>query len=427
MNRISKNRIDRTLIDKDMATHKLSNNDNSRRNFVKGAAAGWLLVNTIGNSAMASSNLFASPKVSKQKKVVWIFLRGALDSLHTVIPIADPNLHSLRNSILAPIKEKLLTIDGGFALHPDLPFLHKLYKKKQMSPVVAVASGYRSRSHFDAQDQMESGLNTTEHENGWLARALNQVQGNGVAIARSVPIALRQNTANAQRAETWYPSRFPEADEDLLGRLTSLYQNDTALNQNLATVIAQKENPNMQMQEKQSSNFAYLAKKTGELLAKNDSTMCAMLEFGGWDTHNNQQGRLSRLFSQLDKGIQNLKNSLGPAWDDTLVIVNTEFGRTAAVNGTRGTDHGTASNMFFIGGGLNSFSQTNAPSGLSHHQMLGGQVHGKWPGLAKNQLFEGRDLMPTSDVRQWIAYALSQHWQLSGKQLQRVFPDISMV
>ena len=395
-----------------------------RRNFVKGAAAGWLFLNAMPHNALAS---ISNNKI-KHKKLVWIFLRGALDSLHTVMPVADPNFEKLRANIITPIKDKLLNLDGQYALHPNLPFLHELYKNKQMSPVIAVASGYRERSHFEAQDQMESGLNKTEHENGWLARAVNQIQGNGLAISRSVPIALRQNNSHniGERVETWYPSRFPEADEDVLNRLFSLYKNDEALNQNLEKVIAQKQNPNMQMEEKQRTNFTYLAEKCGELLAKNENTQCAMLEFGGWDTHNNQQGRLSRLFMQLDNGIHKLKTSMGSAWEDTLVVVSTEFGRTVALNGTNGTDHGTGTNMFLIGGALAKFSNKHEMKTKQGFKSVvtGGYVMGKWPGLAKNQLFEDRDLMPTSDVREWIALALAQHWQLNSRQISSIFPDL---
>lgn len=392
---------------------KIISNDSkntSRRNFVKGAAAGWVFLQS--TSALSLASTIPNKKLNN-KKLVWVFLRGALDSLHTIVPISDPNLSSYRSSLLKPIQEKLLPLNKDYALHPSLSFMHDLYTKKQMTPIVAVATGYRERSHFDAQDQMESGLNETDHESGWLARFASQIQGQGVAISRSVPIALRSHSV---RAETWFPSSFPEAGEDLLARLSSLYESDEALNQNIKAVIAQKENPNMQMEEKKRANFPYLAERCGELLSSNQNMQCAMLEMGGWDTHNNQQGRLSRQLSQLDDGLKKLKMALGDAWDDTLVVVSTEFGRTVAVNGTQGTDHGTGAGMFLAGGALSNIANKTT-------NLQGGNVHGVWPGLAKQQLFEQRDLMPTSDVRDWIGKAVSAHWGLSSTQTKAIFPD----
>lgn len=367
------------------------------------------------SGAIAASNVFANSmagQMPSNKKLIWVFLRGALDGLHSVIPITDPDLLSYRQSLLAPIQDKLLPLNSQFSLHPNLPFLHKLYQQKQMSPVVAVASGYRQRSHFDAQDQMESGLNITEHENGWLARAASEIQGKGIAISRSVPIALRGQL----QAETWYPSAFAEADEDLLARLANLYQDDTALADNLQSLIMQKENPAMQMQETRRPSFTYLAQRCGELMANDTNVNCAMLELGGWDTHNNQQGRLARQFTQLDQGLKKMQLTLGNTWDDTLVVISTEFGRTVALNGTQGTDHGTASTMFFAGGAMSTFDKQNP--------VKGGEVLGKWPGLAKTDLFELRDLMPTSDVRGWISEALKTHWGMTPANIKRLFPDL---
>ena len=381
-----------------------------RRDFLKAGAAAWLFTQTA--SAQAFTSALGRSKDLSHKKLVWVFLRGALDGLHTLIPHTDPDLGEDRKALIAPIKSRLLALNPDFSLHPDLVFMHKLYQQQQMAPVLAVASGYRDRSHFDAQDQMESGLNITDHDSGWLARAAKEVAGNGIAISRSVPIALR---GKQFQAETWYPSTFPEADEDLLARLSGLYQNDAALEKHLAALVAQKQNPAMQMQEQQRTNFGYLAERCGELLANSKSTNCAMLELGGWDTHNNQHGRLSRMFKQLDQGLQRMQAALGPTWDNTLVVVSTEFGRTVAINGTNGTDHGTASSMFVLGGALSSFPK--------HSPVKGGKVLGVWPGLAPSNLYEERDLMPTSDVRMWIADALMAQWQLSAAGVKRVFPD----
>ena len=144
-------------------------------------------------------------------------------------------------------------------------------------------------------------------------------------------------------------------------------------------------------------------------MTENNAADSAMLELGGWDTHNNQANRLEKKLAELDKGLDALKAGLGEHWQNTLVIVATEFGRTAKENGTAGTDHGTGGAMLFAGGAIN-----------------GGQVLGGWPGLKREQLFEERDLMPTSNSLSWIATALAQHWQFTDEELAYAFPSASV-
>jgi len=391
----------------------MTNIKNPRREFIRSTIAGGVFLSTptIGAAIGHATNKQATD--NKNKKVVWIMLRGAMDSLHAVIPAFDPDYFAYRANILSDIKGSLLPLDSGFALHPAFKHLHQLYKNKQFSPVIAVASGYRERSHFDAQDQMESGLNDIDHENGWMARALDQYLGQGLAIARTIPIALRSSSepsANKKpSAITWYPSSFKAADDDLLDRLEHLYENDQELTLLLQQAKEQRDNPNMMSTGKTRPKFTLLANRCGKILQNDDNINCAMLELGGWDTHNNQAGRLQRQFTLLDEGIQSLQEGLGESFKDTLVIVTTEFGRTVALNGTAGTDHGTAGCLFMLGG--------NIPQG--------GQVLGKWPGLSQNHLFEARDLMPTSDVREWIAKGLQHHWGLKQVQTNTIFPDLS--
>lgn len=405
LNNSFNNKLSRALDNSAVSPFSASSQVNStRRQFLKHAASAFVLVNTMPLQALT--------KTANNKKVVWVFLRGALDGMHTVLPTGDPNFETLRGPLLANIKDRLLPLKNGFSLHPQLPFLHSLYQQQEMSAVVAVANAYRERSHFDAQDQMESGLDQTSYKSGWLGRAMEQYSGQGLAIARSIPLGLRNEKINA---DTWYPSAFPEADESLLSQLQQLYMHDPKLHTSFESMLIQKANPAMQMQEKKRADFAYLAKQCGLLLAQNNTMQCAMLEMGGWDTHNNQAGRLARQFTLLDKGLQALKDSLQAEWINTLVVITTEFGRTALVNGTLGTDHGTASTMLMAGGALASFPA----------RIKGANVFGKWPGLASHQLYEQRDLMPTSDIRYWLSEALKAHWQLNSMQLQRVFPDIA--
>lgn len=370
----------------------------ARRDFIKDAVAGWVLL----SSPVAA--LSETPKANN--KIVWVMLRGAMDSLHAVLPMADPDFMVHRAALVNPIKHQLLPLQNGFALHPALKNCHRWYHDQQCMPIVAVASGYRARSHFEAQDQMESGLDNTDHDNGWLARAVNQTQGQGLAIAQTVPIALR----GPQLANTWYPSHFIPSDDDLLDRLALLYQHDDAFSQLLQSAVNTRDSLSMSNEGKSSTQFPLLAQRCGELVANNPAVNCAMLELGGWDTHNNASGRLNRQFKLLDKGLAALEKGLGKTWQETVVIVTTEFGRTVAINGTKGTDHGTGSAMFLLGGAVQ-----------------GQQVSGKWPSLAPGKLYQNRDLMPTSDVRSWIGGVLQQHWSLSSNQVKQVFPDVAPV
>lgn len=377
-----------------------------RRDFIKGGMAGWIIAQTATSSALANS----ITATKKSKKIVWVMLRGAMDSLHGVLPIADPDYMAIRGALVEPIKDKLLPMHNGFALHPAFKNCHKWYQEKEFSPIVAVSSGYRRRSHFDAQDQMESGLDTTDYESGWMARAVSMLSGdganNGLAIAQTVPIALR----GEKSSQTWFPSHFTASEDDLLDRLRSLYAGNEEFSDLLESAVTNRDMLDMGDQKRNRPNFSYLAKNCGELLSRDNSANCAMLELGGWDTHNSQALRLNRQFGILDDGLGELKKALGDTWKDTVVIVTTEFGRTVAINGTKGTDHGTGSAMFMLGGAVK-----------------GKQVLGTWPGLAKDKLYEERDLMPTTDVRSWMASILHQHWNLPLDKISQIFPDVKPI
>lgn len=370
-----------------------------RRDFIQSTLASLVLLKATPLSAAQ----MAGQHQKSNKKVVWILLRGAMDSLQSIVPMFDPDLMTHRASLVKPIANELQPLSKGYALHPEFKHLHEWYQQKQFCPVVAVASGYRARSHFDAQDQMESGLNITNHESGWMARALNAYHGEGYAITRALPIALRGNF----KSQTWFPSNFAEANDDLLERLADLYQDDPDMSQWLSRGIETQEGLSMSDKGSPRPNFDFLAKRCGELLLAQSDINCAMLEMNGWDTHNAQVSRSKRQIRKLDKGLQTLKNTLGDAWNDTLVLVSTEFGRTVRVNGTNGTDHGTASALMIAGG-----------------MVKGGKVHGKWPGLKEANLHQNRDLLPTTDIRSWIGAAVQQHWGLSDQQISKVFPDV---
>lgn len=375
-----------------------------RRDFLKALAASLVVYQ---HPLLAASNSTINPP-----KVVWVMLRGALDSLHTVVPTFEPALKALRPTLYKSIEHKWLplaqanSMQQGYALHPALVNLHQWYQQKQLLPIVAVSSGYQKRSHFEGQDYLESALTTPDLDNGWLARSIQVKNKQAIAISQSTPISLRG--AN-QLSNTWYPSRLPDAEQETYQALQHLYQDSPQLLTRLEEGLSMEALLGEQtMAKKQQGNFVSLSRSCGQLLAQPNMD-CAMLTLGGWDTHKNQSGQLQRQLSLLDKGLQALKTQLGQQWDNTLVIVATEFGRTVKENGTRGTDHGTASALFLAGGKVN-----------------GGQVLGDWPGLQSEQLHQQRDLKATTNNFDWIAASLQQHWQLNNQQVLHIFPTASV-
>lgn len=367
-----------------------------RRQFLKSGLASMV--------AFSSSTVMAKASSAQHQpaKFVWVMLRGALDPLHTVVPRNNKELAKLRPTLYKDIKDKLLPLNKDFGLHPSLKNLHSWYQQNQMMPVVAVSSGYPARSHFSGQDYLESGLVDVDVDNGWLARAIHQKHTKALAVSNAMPVSLR----GASLATTWYPNGLKSADNQLYSQLLTMYQDDekllASLNKGLSVKKLLKEN----QQLKSSGKFQELCRSGGQLLAKSQDVDCAMLEVGSWDTHNRQVPRLERQLTMLDDGLAELKKSLGKQWQHTVVVVATEFGRTAKENGTQGTDHGTGSALLLTGGAVN-----------------GGQVLGQWPGLKQQQLFENRDLQPTSNSFDWIASLMAQHWQLSESQLNKVFPQ----
>ncbi|XQW86841.1 DUF1501 domain-containing protein [Thalassotalea piscium] len=390
--------------------HSIDNNsslarsaDLSRRKFIKLASASVAALSFPGLSTASGT---ITNKVKHPKKIVWILLRGALDSLHTVIPTFEPQYRVLRPNLATSFKAPVLPLSQGFALHPSLVSLHQWYQDKQLLPVVAVSSGYSRRSHFDGQDFLESGNGKIAYDSGWLARAIDVKNKRALAVARSTPISLR----SSEQVYTWYPSKLKNADDDIYQSLLALYQDDELLRSHLISALAVKGVIGKQSNQnnKQQGRFVELSKACAKLITAEQGVDCAMLELGGWDTHSNQANRLSKKLTELDTGLAELKMGLGEEWKNTVVIIGTEFGRTVKENGTLGTDHGTGSAMFLAGGGLN-----------------GGKVLGQWPGLADNQLFEQRDLMPTSNSFSWIANVLVQQWNFSNEELLQVFPHLT--
>jgi uncharacterized protein (DUF1501 family) len=380
------------------------------------------ILKTIGLGTVAASIPGLSfAKADGDARLVLIILRGAVDGLAMIAPYGDGNYRKVRGELAIPQPGKeggLLKLDGMFGLHPSLRSIHEFYQQGQVLPVHAIASPYRERSHFDGQDVLENGVTRAgEKRDGWLNRAIAPL---GRDLGRESAIALSQNTPLVLRGDnsvtSWAPSRLPGADDDTLRRLASLYASDeffsTRLQQALASQEIASDMPGMnrRMGRNDSAQSKAMAQAAARFLRAPDGPRIAVLEAGGWDTHANQgagTGALANKFAALDAGISALRKELGPVWSDTVVAVVTEFGRTARVNGTRGTDHGTATASLLLGGAVN-----------------GGQVMADWPGLSNGNLYQGRDLEPTTDLRSLFKGVLGEHLLLPENFVEReVFPD----
>jgi uncharacterized protein (DUF1501 family) len=350
-------------------------------------------------------------------RLLLVILRGALDGLAAVPAYGDGNYAGRRGEL--GIDSPELKLDGTFALHPALTHLHERYRAKEVIVFHAVASPYRERSHFDGQDLLENGTTGTSARDGWLNRALpalplaktRSTEQIAMALAQNVPLVMRGEA----RVNSWAPSRLPEADSDTLQRIADLYATDPYFASRLQTALAADSVAGEGMdggkyRRDPLNAIGAVASAAGKFLAADDGPRIAVIEVGGWDTHANQgadQGQLANRLRGLDQGLENLRTALGPVWKDSAMLVVTEFGRTVAVNGTRGTDHGTATCAFLVGGAVS-----------------GGRVIADWPGLATSALYEGRDLKPTLDLRSVFKGVLAAHLGVAERDLEeRVFPD----
>jgi len=378
-----------------------------------------LKVMTLGSLAAGFPGLMFA-RADTETRLVVIILRGAMDGMAMLAPYGDGNYARLRGPLaLAPPGHEggVLKADGLFGIHPAMEHTHSLYLQKQALFVHAVATPYRERSHFDGQDHLESGSsNGYFKRDGWLNRALQPLAGHdgnesAIAISQNTPLLLR----GSQPVTSWAPSRMPDAEDDTLIRLQSLYANDPFFAKRLRQALDSQEiaggmSGSRQGRGNQQKQMEELMKATAKFIAVPKGPRIAVLESGGWDTHARQgaaSGSLANKFASLDKGIAVLQQGLGDVWSKSVVMVITEFGRTARVNGTGGTDHGTASAMLLAGGAVN-----------------GGRVIADWPGLSASNLYQDRDLYPTTDMRSIFKGLLAQHLGLQERFLDKsVFPD----
>jgi uncharacterized protein (DUF1501 family) len=387
---------------------------------------------------LASGTLFAwayLPKVARAEgrdpRLLVIVLRGALDGLAAVAPVGDPDWVGLRGDKAVTLdgKPPALPLDSFFALNGAMPNLHRLYTSGAATIVHATATPYRERSHFDGQDVLESGLGKPgATDTGWLNRALVSLQPAGRAGSRDAfalgPIAPLVVRGPAP-VLSWTPRRLPPASDDTLMRLMDLYRHtDPALarvleeRMGLASIARaggmDGEQPRAAGAGQVRAYFAESAGTAAKFMARPDGPRIGALAFDGWDTHAAEgatSGRLATLLGALDGALAAIESEMREAWRETVVAVITEFGRTARVDGTDGTDHGTATVALLAGGALK-----------------GGRVVADWPGLKPAKLHDGRDLKPTTDLRAVLKGLLKDHLRVDGTVLAtKVFPDSAAV
>ncbi len=394
----------------------------SRRDFVCAAGAA-------GAGVLCCAGFLSAPASAanaRDPRLVVIILRGALDGLSAAPPIGDPDYAGLHGDLAfaAAGDRAALPLDGFFFANPALTTFKRLYDKKQAAVVHAVATGYRDRSHFDGQDVLESGYpGPGRTESGWLNRALGALPGSGAGASRGLgagaiaPLVIRGSAPVFGWAP---PGGVAPASSDLAQRVLDLYSHaDPALGQKLGEaltaekVAAEAPGPSgtkTQRYAGAAEAMRVVAAGAGRLLAAPSGPRLAALAYDGFDTHLNEgaiQGSLAPRLQGLDAAFEALETNLGEAWKDTVVVAITEFGRTARVNGTRGTDHGTATVALLAGGAV-----------------AGGRVIADWPSLKFTSLYEGRDLYPSLDLRGVLKGVLADQFGLSRKTLaEAIFPD----
>ena len=398
----------------------------TRRGFMRNGALA--LVGTSAVPAFLTRSLYAEidRAAATKKKLVVIFQRGACDGLNTVVPYAEPNYYAMRPSIAIRQKD-VLDLDGFFGLHPALAPLKPLFDQKHLAVVHASGSPDPTRSHFDAQDYMESGtpgLRATR--DGWLNRALEQQALAGkpspfraVALGPQVPRTLEGKVpavAVSNLADFSVAGRGPQTSP-ISNAFQAMYDgaSDSMLHATgtetfEAVKMLKSANPGNYRPAAGANYpgtpFGNSMKQIAQLLKADLGVEVAFADVGGWDTHQNQgaaTGQLANRLTEFAGSLAAFWRDMGDDAENITLVTMSEFGRTARQNGTGGTDHGHANVMFVLGG-----------------QVRGGKVYGKWPGLNTEQLNEGRDLAVTTDFRRVLGEAVSS--TLGTRRLDLVFP-----
>lgn len=408
----------------------------NRRSLLGLGASLGITVNFLGSRAFA-----ATEGDLAKKKLVVVICRGGMDGLSVSPPVGDANYANLRGSI-AMKPDQVLKLDDTFGLHPELTTVHALALKGEARIAPAIASPDRARSHFEAQDVLETGAaHVYGTETGWLNRTLEALapvrKVEGLSVGTTAPLILRGKV----QAASWSPGKGVDETARLPTLLQDLYKNDpmlgpafargletetmaqtamTALSATPAMNVAAASTPAKpgaapmsptMANDRQNRAGGEAARKLGSTLGgfmiQAGGPQIAAISLDGFDTHAGQPGQIATRLSYMDAVLDGLHTGLGAEWKNTVVIAVTEFGRTARVNGTGGTDHGTASTGLILGGALKK-----------------GGIVGDWPGLADNALFENRDTAPTLDMRGLFKGVLADHIGVDRAVLERkVFPD----
>lgn len=394
----------------------------NRRQFLQYAS---LLATTgvmsVGTHGWVARSLAATPK---SKRLIVIFLRGAVDGLNVVVPYREPDYYTLRPTLAIPVpkeKDGAIDLDGRFGLNPALSALMPLWEKRSLAFVHACGSPQSTRSHFDAQFDWESGTPGTKNTpDGWMNRVLAALpQGTptqAVNVGNTTPHILAGSMSVANLPAVQNPESELAIDRPQIDAAFDRLYNGTdplsrAYQEGEAARKILLENLQTEMKEadgnapRPDAGFVRDARRMAQLMVSDARTQLGFMELGGWDTHVNQNTRLTNALTPVAEGLVALVNELGSAYDDTTIAVISEFGRTVAENGNAGTDHGHGNVMWLLGGGIR-----------------GKQVLGSWPGLAQPQRFEGRDLDITTDFRDVMAVLFKQHLQIPDAKLDAIFP-----
>ncbi|NNE88498.1 MAG: DUF1501 domain-containing protein [Silicimonas sp.] len=372
----------------------------SRRKFLTRSLA---LGCTAAASPLVTPVTFAS--APGDARLVVIVLRGAMDGLDVVRPMGDPDFARHRPTLDATGSHDL---NGLFALHPALGQLMPLWRAGELSFAHATSTPYRDkRSHFDGQDILETG-GTDVGDDGWLNRAISKLPGTTSETAFAVGRENLMLLSGPAQVSVWSPDSDLDLSPQAQLLLEKVYAQDPLFQQAAARAMELAELTDNPMSPRRAGRAKPLAEFAAGRLK--EDTRIAAFSINGWDTHANQHNTLPRALGELSAAILTLKSELGPIWGQTAVLCLTEFGRTVQENGSRGTDHGTGGAAIFAGGALK-----------------GRQVLGTWPGMADGDLYEKRDLMPTSDVRSYAAWALHALFPLAKSDLRSlVFPGLDM-
>jgi uncharacterized protein (DUF1501 family) len=391
----------------------------SRRVFLKGSALAMFGVGSL--PAWLSRSLYAAGSTENRKKIlVAIFQRGAVDGLNVVVPFGEPRYYELRPSIAIPKPDgtpnSAVDLDGFFGFHPALAPLKPLFDARHLAIVDAVGSPDPTRSHFDAQDYMESGTPGLRGADGWLNRALPALTGpaaplRAISLGDNLARSLRgHNDAVAVRSL----NDFQVHDTRGAASFESMYENSSDITLHgtgKETFNAVKIMQSIQKQPYVPANganygnggFGKSLQQIAQLIKANVGVEVAFADIGGWDTHVNEVGQLANNLAQFGQGLAAFYQDLGDRMEDVTLVTMSEFGRTAKENGDRGTDHGHANVMFVLGG-----------------DVRGGKIYGDWPGLQEEQLYDGRDLALTTDFRDVLSELVAKH--IGNSNLKSVFP-----